>query len=268
MTLMCARRGLSLALALLFSPLCIAQSGEPFLAKLSIERAAGASMPLGDSVLFSLHVVDPKALGVALSKVDGLEVLSQNENSVHILSSEMPTTSEAVAEKFLSSSFVVDFEEAPVLALLDEFREQHGSVPTAKEIETYVHEHIRNKTYARSFDLASRVAATGEGDCTEHAVLLTALARALGMYARVVFGTLVIEIDSNLYAYGHAWTEIYDGQAWHIMDATLPRADLALQHARYLPIAILNDEGPGYSLGLFGILGSLPTKITEVSNRS
>jgi hypothetical protein len=193
MTLASKRRARCLAVTLLISPLCIAQSGEPFLATLPIERAAGATIPLGASVLFSLQVNDPESLATRLSEVDGVEVLSVNENSVQILASESPTMSGAVAEKFLDSSFVVDFEEAAVHSLLDNLRQKYGPTPSAKDIESFVYDHVSNKTYSRSFDLASRVAARGEGDCTEHAVLFAALARAFGMYARVVFGTLIIE---------------------------------------------------------------------------
>lgn len=267
MTLASKWRVRCLAVTLLFSPLCIAQSGEPFLATLPIERAADATMPLGARVLFSLQVNDPESLAPVLSEVNGIEVLSVNGNSVQILAAESPTASAAVAEKFLVSSFVVDFEEAAVHSLLENVRQKYGPTPSANEIATFVFNHVSNKTYSRSFDLASRVAARGEGDCTEHAVLLTALARALGLYARIVFGALVIEKDSKLYAYGHAWTEIYDGGTWQIMDATLPGSDLERQHLHYLPIGVLDDEGPGYFLSLFRILDSLPSKITAVANR-
>jgi len=73
-------------------------------------------------------------------------------------------------------------------------------------------------------------------------------------------------MDEGLRAYGHAWTEIYIDGNWKIMDATLPSETQISARPRYLPISILEDEGPGYSLSLFGVLASMPSKITGVSN--
>ncbi len=261
----CRRTGLTVVL--LFSLPCIAQMSEPYLATLRIERLTADQPPLGESVQFSLHVNDPDLTATALSKIEGVDVLSIERDLVRITAIEKPTGSAAVTEKFLHSSFVIDFEEESILNLLEDFQMPHGATPTADEMRTYVYEYIDDKTYARSFDLASKVAETGAGDCTEHAVLLAALARAHGMYARVIFGTLIVEANSRLSAYGHAWTEIHDGTRWQVMDATVPISDSGVPHVRYLPVSILDDEGPGYSFSLIGALNSMPTMITGVSNR-
>lgn len=267
MTAVTMRRWAGLVATFVFSLPCIAQTSEPYLATLSIERATAENIPLGTSVQFSLHVNDPAFTATALSKIDGLDVLSIDENTVRIVSVKEPTGSTTVDEKFLLNSFVIDFEEESISDLLEEVRASHGASPTAEEMVAYVYDHIGDKTYARSFDFASKVAETGAGDCTEHAVLLAALARAHGMYARVIFGTLVIEMDSRLFAYGHAWTEIHNGKEWQIMDATLPAGELSAPHIRYLPVSVLEDEGPGYMFSLMGTMNSMPTMITSVSNQ-
>lgn len=222
--------------------------------------------PLGTTVQFSLHVSDPNTTAVFLSKVDGMRVLDVDLDAVRIASTARPTAAVAIEDKFLRNSFVIDFEEESVLTLQDGFLAEYGTSPTAEDLVEFVYGHIGNKTYARSFDLASIVAASGEGDCTEHAVLLAALARANGFYARVVFGTVIMDVARGLSAYGHAWTEIHDGSGWEIMDATLSVRESESQGIRYLPVSILEDEGAGYSFGLFGLLNSMPTKITGVSN--
>ena len=222
--------------------------------------------PLGTTVQFSLHVNEPNTTAVFLSKVDGMRVLDVDLDAVRIASTARPTAAVAIEDKFLRNSFVIDFEEESVLTLQDDFLAEYGTSPAAEELREFVYDHIGNKTYARSFDLASIVAANGEGDCTEHAVLLAALARANGFYARVIFGTVIMDVDRGLSAYGHAWTEIHDGSGWEIMDATLSVRESESQGIRYLPVSILEDEGAGYSFGLFGLLNSMPTKITGVSN--
>ncbi|HEY6985525.1 MAG TPA: transglutaminase domain-containing protein, partial [Rhodanobacteraceae bacterium] len=66
-----------------------------------------------------------------------------------------------------------------------------------------------------------------EGDCTEHAVLLAALGRSLGIATRVV--------DGLAYAPGfagkdrvfvpHAWVQAWVGGRWQSFDAALPGFD-------------------------------------------
>ncbi len=165
------------------------------------------------------------------------------------------------------SSWVVDFDESSVQALLSELAASNDEPPTPAQLERFVFGHIANKSYSRSFDLASRVAASGEGDCTEHAVLLAALARASGYPARVVIGNLVLDFDTGLFAFGHAWTEIYEGGAWQIRDATIPGAEPSLRQARYIPLGSLDDEGPSYVLSLVETMSAMPVQISGVASQ-
>lgn len=103
---------------------------------------------------------------------------------------------------------------------------------------------IPDESMGRGWDLASRVATTGSGDCTEHAMLLTALARAAGLPARVALGVLLVQEQGRVHAFGHAWSEIHDGASgrWRPLDATpLPQQVDAVVH---LPTALLADEVP------------------------
>jgi transglutaminase-like putative cysteine protease len=85
-----------------------------------------------------------------------------------------------------------------------------------------------------SFDMgvvlasSSEVLANRRGTCTEYAVLLTALARAVGIPARYVTG--------YVYAHGmlagHAWTEVKIGEDWLAIDAAIP-ADGPADAARF-----------------------------------
>src|SRR5690606_19051188 len=81
------------------------------------------------------------------------------------------------------SSFIVDFDEAAVEAAAQSLARVHA-VPSAEQVVVFVSDYIDRKTYQRAFDIASRVAATRSGDCTEHAVLTAALLRRFGYSAR------------------------------------------------------------------------------------
>ena len=57
-----------------------------------------------------------------------------------------------------------------------------------KQLETFVRGYIRNKSLGVGYASALEVVHKPEGDCTEHAVLLAALGRSLGIATRVVDG--------------------------------------------------------------------------------
>jgi len=90
---------------------------------------------------------------------------------------------------------------------------------TAVKLEDYVHRTITAKDFSQAFATAAEVARTHEGDCTEHSVLLAALARARGIAARVAIGLVYVERNQTM-AY-HMWDEVFIDGRWIPIDATL-----------------------------------------------
>src|SRR6185436_11363532 len=117
-----------------------------------------------------------------------------------------------------------------------------GAAPTVDALVQFVDKFIVKKSVARSFDVASVVARRREGDCTEHAVFLAALARAFGIPSRVAEGIVLVEVERRVYAFGHAWAEVYRDGAWQPADAALAGAGPRV----YLPLELLADETPSY----------------------
>jgi transglutaminase-like putative cysteine protease len=81
------------------------------------------------------------------------------------------------------------------------------------------------------------------GDCTEYADLSAALARALGIPARVI-GGYVVESDAVLRGRDyHNWTEVWLGDRWLILDAQKQRFD---EHAdQYIAFHIVAPKSSG-----------------------
>lgn len=256
--------GLLAAAVMLCAQGAAADADSPYLATIAIERAPGAAQPLSDPLVSTLHVRDVAHSAAALSGLDGLEILGRGEGTVRIRHGAAPTVADGDPAQFLDSSWVIDFDEPAVRTLIDSMAVGDGAQPTAETLERFVFDYIADKTYARSFDLASQVAASAAGDCTEHAVLLTALARAHGLPARLVLGNLIIETPDELLAFGHAWTEIHDGERWWIHDATIARDEVGEARLRYIPDGLLRDEGPGYALSMFEVINAMPSRISGV----
>ncbi len=130
------------------------------------------------------------------------------------------------------------------------------------KLERYVHEQIEEKNFSQAFATAAEVAEKMEGDCTEHAVLLAALARASKIPARVAIGLVYME-GSQAFGY-HMWTEVYVENRWIGVDATLGQGGLGAAH---LKVGHSNLEGAAaYTsfLPIIRIIGQLAIEVIQV----
>jgi transglutaminase-like putative cysteine protease len=139
----------------------------------------------------------------------------------------------------------------------------------ADALRRYVTEFIENKSLDVGFATASEVVRTRKGDCSEHAVLLAALARAAGLPARGVSGIVQIPTgmlpasSGSMFGY-HMWTQVnIDGQ-WVDIDAALRQTDCNPTHIA-LAIMPLNDEGmAGSVVSMLPLLGRLQMEVISV----
>ena len=82
-----------------------------------------------------------------------------------------------------------------------------------KQLETFVRGYIRNKSLGVGYASALEVVQKPEGDCTEHAVLLAALGRSLGIATRVVDGLAYAPAfaGKDRVFVPHAWVQAWVG---------------------------------------------------------
>ena len=96
----------------------------------------------------------------------------------------------------------------------------------------------------------------GRGDCTEHTVLMVALARALGIPARPVHGLVYARYEDGQDAlYWHAWVEVRSAGEWIAMDPTFGQPVADATH-----VAL----GVGTQVDTVGLLGALKVLAVEV----
>lgn len=96
----------------------------------------------------------------------------------------------------------------------------------ARKLNRWVYENIE-KIPTVSIPSALDVLVFRKGDCNEHTVLLTALARAVGIPARPVAGLIYMR---NAFYY-HAWVELYLGR-WVAVDPVLGQFPADAAHLR------------------------------------
>ncbi len=142
-------------------------------------------------------------------------------------------------------------------------REGQGDAKSPREValalERYVHEVVDEKNFSHGFATAAEVAKTHAGDCTEHAVLLAALARLCGLPSRVAIGLVYVERAAG-FGY-HMWTEVYLDGAWVPLDAVVAGGGTS---AAYLKLNDSSLEGASaYSsfLSVAQVLGQLKVQV-------
>ncbi|MEN7342449.1 MAG: transglutaminase domain-containing protein [Pseudomonadota bacterium] len=207
-----------------------------------------------------LFIDNPEAVAATLT-AKGMAVVASDTDSLTVSLKNARQTFSGQPDDWLSDTFVIDYSEPSVVDMLASDAWQNDAQPLPIEaMEDGVFDWISDKTYARNFDFASTVARTRSGDCTEHAVLLAAAARASGKPARVVLGLMLVDGESP-FVYGHAWTEVWADGEWQLLDATKPEAYADAEALYYIPTGLLENESPSYAMSLFSLTLTFPARV-------
>ncbi len=257
------------------------RGGELFMSSVPVQ-ASDAALAEARAALGAAGSPREKALGFSLSVTleegESFELLAGRVPGAKVRGSQvrLPFRPPALAwrstpaARLIQPSFVVDFDSPRFQPFATSFDEHLGATHDAHAIESFVSGYITHKSYARGFDIASDVASSKTGDCTEHAVLLAAALRRRGIASRVVFGLLFV-FGERLDAFGHAWVEADWGRGPERLDAAvfgITEKYPVLVH--YWPIAALVDEGPGFSRAMIqqhGVINVTQVTLTLASER-
>lgn len=211
-------------------------------------------------------IADPRAAARVELRVSGPEGWSvppdarQHVSGEHVvITRELRATGGSFALPYREAQWVADL--APTAFLQSDhprIRRQAADVVGSEAdagravdlIRHWVFTHLR-KVPTASIPNALQALAMGEGDCNEHAVLFAALARAIGLPARVVAGTVYVD-ESFLY---HAWNEVWLGSGWISLDTTLDQMPVDASHMKLL------EGGPESHAALLPLLGRLSVDV-------
>jgi hypothetical protein len=179
--------------------------------------------------------------------------------------SEPPTEQpvEQPAPDNLKPSPIVQSDNPDIVAVAKRVagdRQDHWQAAVA--LERYVGGHITGKGYSQAFATAADVFESRKGDCTEHAVLLAALARARGIPARVAMG-LVYDGNTQSFLY-HMWTEVFVGKRWIPLDATLAEGGIGAAHLKLAHSSLQGASAFSSFLPVARVAGRLKIEILEV----
>ena len=160
----------------------------------------------------------------------------------------------ALAAYVAPSPFIESDDAAIVAATRAVVGAERDATAAARRLVAWVHRNVEQEPSV-TVPSAREVLASRRGDCNELAVLLTALARAAGIPARMVAGAMY----QNDAFYYHAWTELWLGR-WVSADAVFDQMPADATHVKLL------EGGPERHVALAGIVGRLAFAVQEAGS--
>lgn len=162
--------------------------------------------------------------------------------------------------KFLEPTAMCDSNDEVLAKKAAELiKRKNSAVTAARAIMRFTNDHLDDTSGATGAASARQAYDEGSGDCTEHAALFVALARAAGLPARNVGGFVYLSAGNGSYAmFGyHAWAEVWLGE-WVPVDPTVDELGTSARYVFY------EYDEPGESVGRSRISRSLRQDIQPV----
>ena len=168
---------------------------------------------------------------------------------------------------YLASTLYLKHDDPAIRQLAEQARAGETQPSRiAANLCRFVSREITTKDLSIGFATASEVAKTRQGDCSEHAVLLAALARACGIPSRVAMG--IVHVDRALgrrdvFGY-HMWTQVHLAGGWYDLDSALHQIECDPTHIA-LDVSDLADATlTNLALRLLPAIGQLKIQVLSV----
>ena len=125
-----------------------------------------------------------------------------------------------VDSAWLMPDVFIDSDHPAVRAEAQRLR-RADPLKTMQVMTRFVKRHLWRDTDELGYASASQALASRQGNCSEHAVLLAALARAVGIPARVIHGWVYAteRRPQRAMLQPHAWVQAHVGGRWQSFDA-------------------------------------------------
>jgi hypothetical protein len=129
----------------------------------------------------------------------------------------------------------------------------------AQKIETWAFENIGGKELGTSFSSSMVVLERLYGDCSDHAVILATVLRAVAIPSRLVSG--LIHFDGR-FAY-HVWVEAWTGEDWFALDSTVGDGSVDATHIKLAESAAPGGNVSELTVGILDIFEKLNIRVVE-----
>ncbi|MBX9679422.1 MAG: transglutaminase-like domain-containing protein [Gemmataceae bacterium] len=257
--------------------------------QLALSNVGGASVDVGISqvvklkqrilrpydstnAVYRITVKDDKEADKTFSN-DGRQQVKATEGNViqvQVQSSRavpMDEGEEKAGPEFLENSFFIACNDARVKTLARTAAATEADPwRKALRIERWVNMNMR-PTNQEALATADHVAKTLEGDCTEFAMLTTAMCRAEGIPARTAVGLIYADTKAGPGFAFHMWTEVHIKGRWIPIDATLGRGYVGATHLKIADQSWHDERSMTPLLPVVRVLGKLSIEVVSIEVR-
>ncbi|HTQ37159.1 MAG TPA: transglutaminase-like domain-containing protein [Steroidobacteraceae bacterium] len=165
--------------------------------------------------------------------------------------------------QFLRATPSVQSDAPEILALARQIAgDETDPVRIAGRIVDWIDRNLQS-AYGADALTATAVLAQKRGDCTEHTLLFTALARAAGVPTRQLGGIIYVDDPAPLFGW-HAWAEIHDGRGWISVDPTWHQLRVDPTHVQF---SFSGDDLDSDDMGWVQAMGSVKIAVKKVDRR-
>ena len=174
-----------------------------------------------------------------------------------------------VDNDYLAATAICDGSDEAVIAISDEvlgtLPEDESELNKALALRTKVFDFIDNKGFSTAFASASQTARDPKGDCSEHAVLLCGVLRAVGIPSRGVMGLVYaanLGAPNGVFAW-HMWSQALIDGKWVDLDATL-RTPHSVGHVATMTTSLSDDQLPSEMTSIISTIGNLEVEVLDI----
>jgi hypothetical protein len=164
----------------------------------------------------------------------------------------LPWVGKGMQEYLSATRFIMSDHSEIIKAAREIVGGEKDPVKAARLINSWVFKNLK-KVPTPSVPDAYTVLVTRQGDCNEHAVLAVALARAVGLPARIAVG--LVRMNEGFFY--HAWVTYWGGEQWFTGDPMMDLVPVDLYH-----IALLYGDVDKH-LNVIAYLGRLRLIVLE-----
>lgn len=170
----------------------------------------------------------------------------------------------AVTAALQPSEYVQSAHPRMQATLREIIDEDDDAWSAARKIERWVSRHVEGKTLSVGYASALETLRSGQGDCSEHALLTAALCRAAGIPCRLAAGVAYAPQFAGRedVFIGHMWDQVYIDGRWVDLDAALGADALRITQA----VGVGDD--PTAMVGVLTSLGRFEIVELDVESRN
>jgi hypothetical protein len=171
---------------------------------------------------------------------------------------KLPYPKDDMAEYLAANKYLESDDPAIVKAAKEIVGNEPDAWNAALKLSNWVYRNMQ-KGGNPGFATAKESLAGLAGDCSEHTVLLTALARAVGIPAKVCFG--IVYYKSGYYV--HMWTKVYVGE-WVTLDAINNEPNVGPSHIQLTESSLKDIKDLSQLMGMANrLMGKLKIEVAE-----